>query len=266
MKRIALVLGLILIVSGSSSAAEQPADRAVRRAKGMKQAIRQFGLHLYFHGDADKPYYRLTLSVQGGWNSSDPNFRQARITAGQAEAIIDHLLADGFLDRAVHAERFIQQSKLGYHMRVHIDDNGVTEDLGWGLPMLKRLDGLRKVLKGDAAKEMDVLLDRFAEQRKEWEQDSKTSMKGWELYVWQEKCDTFFSLLRGTNRLKTDDDITKEAVKGIEAIKPKLNELKSGEAVSVVGKKLMEQPPKDQATEIVDYGKKIGLKVQEQSE
>ena len=76
---------------------------------------------------------------------------------------------------------------------------------------------------------------------------TKTSMKGWELYVWQKDGDTHFSLLPGTNRLKTDDEITKAAVKGIGAIKPKLDELKPGQEVFVVGKKLMEPSPKDQA-------------------
>ncbi len=35
------------------------------------------------------------------------------------------------------------------------------EDLGWGLPMFKRLDGLREALNGEPAKEMDLLLGRL---------------------------------------------------------------------------------------------------------
>ena len=56
-------------------------------------------------------------------------------------------------------------------------------------------------------------------------------MKGWELYIWQQGGDTYFSLLLGTNRLKTDAEITAAAVKGFDAIKPKLDELKAGEMV-----------------------------------
>jgi hypothetical protein len=95
---------------------------------------------------------------------------------------------------------------------------------------------------------------------------TKTSGKGWELYVWQEANETYFSLLPGTNRLKTDDQIKKAGVKGIEAIKPMLDELALGEEVIIVGKKLLESPPKDQSAVVVEYGKKIGLKVQAQSE
>ena len=90
---------------------------------------------------------------------------------------------------------------------------------------------------------------------------TKTSFKGWELYVVQRDGDTYFSLLEGTNRLKTDDEISKAAVKGIDAIKSKLDELKPGQEVFLSGNKLLTKPPKEQAAPVVEYGKKIGLKV-----
>ena len=43
---------------------------------------------------------------------------------------------------------------------------------------------------------------------------TKTSFKGWELYVWQKDGDTYFSLLEGTNRLKTDDEIAQGGGQG----------------------------------------------------
>ena len=46
------------------------------------------------------------------------------------------------------------------------------ERLGWGLPLLSRLDGLRGVLDGDAAKAMDLLLGRLSGHRKEWERQA----------------------------------------------------------------------------------------------
>ena len=91
---------------------------------------------------------------------------------------------------------------------------------------------------------------------------TKTSFKGWELHIWQNDGETYFSLLLGTNRLKTEDEIAKAAVKGIDAIKLKLDELKPGEYVFVGGKKLTELPSKDQAATVVEYGKKAGLKMQ----
>ena len=91
---------------------------------------------------------------------------------------------------------------------------------------------------------------------------SLESMKGWELYVWQDQGETFCSLLEGTNRNKSDDEITKAAVKGINAIKPKLDELKAGEWVSISDRQGDNKPPKDAAREVADYCRKIGLKPQ----
>ena len=91
---------------------------------------------------------------------------------------------------------------------------------------------------------------------------SKTSMKGWELYIWQEEGGTYFSLLPGTNRLKTDAEIKKAAVKGIEAIKPKLEQLKPGEYVFLRGRRLNGPAPENQAKAVAEYCRTIGLKVQ----
>lgn len=91
---------------------------------------------------------------------------------------------------------------------------------------------------------------------------TKTSMKGWELRIWQEKGDSYFSLLPGTNRLKTDEEITKAAVKGFEAIKPKLDELKPGEMVIISGTRKTGVPPRDQVSQVREYCKRIGLKAQ----
>ena len=91
---------------------------------------------------------------------------------------------------------------------------------------------------------------------------TKTSLKGWELYIWQEKGGTYFSLLPGTNRLKTDAEIKKAAVKGIGAIKPHLDELKKGEMLFPCGRRLPDAAPDDPAKEVREYGRKLGLDVQ----
>jgi hypothetical protein len=86
-------------------------------------------------------------------------------------------------------------------------------------------------------------------------------MKGWELYIWQEDGNTCFALLMGTNRLKSDEEISKAAVKGVEAIKPGLDELKPGQRVSLHGRRRSDRAPDDPAKEVGEYGKKIGLDV-----
>jgi hypothetical protein len=89
---------------------------------------------------------------------------------------------------------------------------------------------------------------------------TKTNMKGWELYVWQEGGDIYYSLLPGTNRLKMDDEISKAAVKGLDAIKPKLGELKPGEWVFIGGRQLTDRPPQEQADLVREYCNKLGLR------
>jgi len=60
------------------------------------------------------------------------------------------------------------------------------------------------------------------------------SMKGYELYSWQIRGEWYFSLLVGTNRLKTRNEVTstKVRVKGIKALKKKLNRLPKDEDIS----------------------------------
>ncbi len=88
---------------------------------------------------------------------------------------------------------------------------------------------------------------------------TKTAFKGWELYIWEEKGETYLSLMFGTNCLKSREEIVKEAVKGIDAIKPKLDELKPGELVSIAGREEQTVPPKEQSDQVLEYCKKLGL-------
>jgi hypothetical protein len=71
-----------------------------------------------------------------------------------------------------------------------------------------------------------------------------------------------FSLLTGTNRLKIDADIVAAAVQGLDAIKPKPDELKAGVMVFMRDKRLAAGPPKDQADLVREHCRKIGLQVQ----
>jgi hypothetical protein len=91
---------------------------------------------------------------------------------------------------------------------------------------------------------------------------TETSLKGWELYVWEKDGDARFSLLVGTNRLKSEAEIAQAAVQGIEAIKPKLERLKAGQSVFLMGRSRTDPAPSDPAKAVADHCRKIGLKVQ----
>jgi len=62
-------------------------------------------------------------------------------------------------------------------------------------------------------------------------------MKGYELYSWKIRGDWYFALLVGTNRLKTRREVSspKARVRGVEALKRKLDRLAEGEEVTWAG-------------------------------
>ena len=84
--------------------------------------------------------------------------------------------------------------------------------------------------------------------------------KGWELYVWEENDEIYYSLILGTNRLKTEAEIIRVSVKGIDAIKPKLDKLRSGQTITIWGNRFSITPSND--IEVQEYCKKIGLVIQ----
>ena len=91
---------------------------------------------------------------------------------------------------------------------------------------------------------------------------TKTNEKGWELRIWEEKDQTCYALLPGTNRLKADEEITKAAVKDLDALKKQLMELKEGQELFLMGFAMTDQPPAGTADAVIKYCDKIGLKVQ----
>ena len=242
-------------------------EQASKRAESMKADFATFRLELNYSGQEDKPLYRLIVSVpaveQLGGN---PFHRIVQVKEAEAISIIDHLARDGFLDQAVDLRNKSEQpspSRPGYSLKV-VAGASLDEDLGWGLPMLQRLDSLSDALPDTAMKDMEFVLTRLSGLRKQWEaeQQPKTSLKGWELYIWRQGDETYFSLMVGTNRLKTDEEIAKSAVKGFEAVKPKLDQLKKGEELFLQGRRFTEITPVEEADMLTDYSEKIGLKAE----
>ena len=175
MNRPLISLGMLLALGISAQANAQSSDQTAARVKQLKAEIKTFRLELLYNGEEGKPFYRLILSVPLVPARSNPFYRIAQITEAQAEKIIDHLATEEFLDKAEDLKMKRQRpvpNMPGYTLTVTTEERSFREDLGWGLPMLKRLDGLRKVLDGDAAKDMDFLLGRLSGLRKQWDSES----------------------------------------------------------------------------------------------
>ena len=161
----------------ASPAAHHSAN-ADARAGQLKARVKSFRLQLEYNGEEDKPFYRLTLSVPSiDVDRKKPFSPQVQITEEQAKKVIDHLAAEGFLDQADElkpgsVKKHPTPAMTGYRLRLTTEQIVFLGNLGWGMPMLKRLDGLRKVLDGDAARQMDFLLGRLNGYREQWVKES----------------------------------------------------------------------------------------------
>ena len=138
-------------------------EQATKRAESMKANVATFRLELNYSGQEDKPFYRLIVSVPViDQLASNPFQRIVQVKENEAIRIIDHLARDGFLDQAVDLRNKSEQpppSRPGYSLKVVVGIS-LDEELGWGLPMLQRLDGLHDVLPDTAMKEMEFVLTR----------------------------------------------------------------------------------------------------------
>ena len=154
--------------------------KALRRSRQLKANINSFNLQVWYHGPKDKSYYRLLLTAAPIERKERP-FEMIRfLDARQAERIIDHLAAEGFLSRAVEVGEKANVAYDGpaYFMTVPRGTSRFEATLGWGPEMLARLDALREVLDGDAAKAMGDLLKRLAAQNLEWKWKKHTLPAG----------------------------------------------------------------------------------------
>src|SRR5207237_5443923 len=89
------------------------------------------------------------------------------------------------------------------------------------------------------------------------------SMKGYELYSWKSRGEWHFSLLIGTNRLKTFSEVSspKVRVRGVRALKGRLNQLAGGEELTwsagLVPRTVL--PPEEIVDEVKSYCEKRGI-------
>jgi hypothetical protein len=90
------------------------------------------------------------------------------------------------------------------------------------------------------------------------------SMKGWNLHAWRDDAgDTYVALVQGTNSIKSEDEISRKAVKGVDAARDKLRDLQPGQEVLIVGLKRSEKAPKDVADDLEQTCESLGLKVRQ---
>jgi hypothetical protein len=106
---------------------------------------------------------------------------------------------------------------------------------------------------------------------------AKKSMKGWDLYTWEDpacgpqlesaiKPKLCYALVTGTNRLKSREELMKARV-SFDDLKKKLSELPKGETIawnnaSSVDKVALVMPGEPRRQQILDEATRLGLKVE----
>jgi len=87
------------------------------------------------------------------------------------------------------------------------------------------------------------------------------SMKGYELYSWQEGGQWKFSLLIGTNREKTLDEIKSADVvlSGVDALTSTLEKIPTGQYITWSSKETLSFPPEDIRSQVEQVCKDKGL-------
>jgi hypothetical protein len=87
------------------------------------------------------------------------------------------------------------------------------------------------------------------------------SMKGYELYSWRDGNQWNFSLLVGTNREKTLDEIkdTQTILRGVDALTSALEEMPAGQYITWSSRETLSFPPADIIEQIEQVCKAQGL-------
>jgi len=163
----ALARTLRQLTGAANAPTTAPAARAAERAKLLKKGVDSFWLTLLWHtthGKSLSPGLSLQLTTVSGDYKSRPFWTTVVISKQRAGRIIEHVAAEGFLDRAsdVKPAKSYPVPKLkSYSMTVRTSPGPhLNEHMPWGLNLLKRVEGLRKVMAGnrDAIGALDKIL------------------------------------------------------------------------------------------------------------
>ncbi|KPJ73159.1 MAG: hypothetical protein AMS14_06705, partial [Planctomycetes bacterium DG_20] len=172
----------VKLQTGPATAPAAIGPQAAARADALKAHLDDFRLSVWLADADNTEHHNVLLHAAGtapeplcpfcGARKSPHRLFSARIDANQAAKIVDHLGAEGFLDRCmnVHGAPREPVGFPGLVLKAFGPEKAeLLEELHLPGLMLLRLDRLRKVLDGDAATAMDKLLAAIGPQRRQWE-------------------------------------------------------------------------------------------------
>jgi hypothetical protein len=163
------LLLLFALTSQVEAGVNRATEKTNARIDALHASIEDFKFTLLHLGEADKPYYHLTLSVVATRKNENPFDQHFQISQDDAKRIVAHLADDDFLENASTAKDFTAPTEPAYVMRVSAGGTRLAQNLGWNLQMCRRLDGLGSVLQGEPAAGLALLIARISGHRAEFE-------------------------------------------------------------------------------------------------
>lgn len=154
---------------GSFPDADMLSDTARERVRMLKADAARLDVTFQYHGEQGKPFYKLVLHCKEAKVQSSTFSLEASLDKPQANRLIDHLAVDGFLENAsnIACKKIKHPQGPAYTLTVAgAKEMVLYEVLGWGPPMLERLDAFADILEGDAADKMNRLIGRMSGYRK----------------------------------------------------------------------------------------------------
>lgn len=91
---------IVLLVASTPACAKDLTPQAKERAAALKADLDNFSLTIRCHGERSKPAYYSVMLTVAALRDGAPYLLRARVAPQQAERIVDHLAAEGFLDAA----------------------------------------------------------------------------------------------------------------------------------------------------------------------
>jgi len=173
-----------LSISGNPEDTQEPKRVEADRFSLLQSRASTFRLSIFYRGPWPKCHRRVTFYVpRKNVTDSDKGKqltteRTTQISRDEAIEIIKHLRSSGLLEGDLSAQTAIDPNngqpdaqfvmEYGSWILKSGEDN-FYRNLGWGLPMLKCLEGLSKVVHGESRSAMEWLLERPRSYRQHWE-------------------------------------------------------------------------------------------------
>ena len=171
--RVCILTLLTLVVSSAMAGGAKTKRPRHPFADALIKDASAFEIQITYGGRENRSKY-IGLWLHAGpakrIKTSKNIFYHPQLKKEQVVKIIDYLDQSGILNMAMINRKRSRSMKTTPHYHICINSAKTHDDadIGWGLAMYRKLEGLHGVLEGTPATDMKKLLDALAEDKKKW--------------------------------------------------------------------------------------------------